>query len=66
MPVWGNSKNWHVCRSSTRVIEVIGLVEVGSRREVVDSIMRRGPRQGGDGDEGCGTGASAIRDLIRI
>jgi len=25
-----------------------------------------GPRRGGDDDEGCGTGASAIRDLIRI
>ena len=65
MPVWGNLKNWHVCWSSTRVIGVIGLVKVGSGREVVDAMMR-GPRRGGDDDEGRGTGASAIRNLIRI
>jgi len=54
MPIWGSSKNWHVCRSSARVIEVIGLVKVGSRKEVVDAMMRRGLGQGGDDDEGPG------------
>ena len=34
------------------VIEVIGLVKVGSGREVVDAMARRGPRRGGDNEEG--------------
>jgi len=55
MPIQGSLKNWHICRSSARVIEVIGLVKVGSGREVVDTMIRRGPRQGGDDDKGPGT-----------
>jgi len=32
----------------------------------VGKEINMGLRGGGDDDEGCGTGASAIRDLIRI
>ena len=47
MLVCGSSKNWQVCRSSMRVIEVMGFVKVGSGREVVDAILGGGLRGGG-------------------
>ena len=51
MPLLGIPKKTHVCRSSVIVIEVIGFVNVGSGREVVDA-MSTGPRRGGEGDKG--------------
>jgi len=51
MPLLGSSKKMHACHSSAIVIEVIGLVKVGSGREVVDA-MSMGPRRGREEDEG--------------
>ena len=42
MPVHASSKYWHACQSSARFIKVIGLVKVGSGREVVDAMARKG------------------------